>query len=503
MAAAIIIAAVYAGCAYWCIRNLDIPYLWYDESGQFYIAKGLNHWSEFGAPDGSVADVIHNNARYNLDPGGYSLLLRLWIEIGGTSHLWLRALPLLLFALAIAAIIHLIFRLTHDRLWAAIAGLTPYLITWAIYSFELRPYPMELAGIILGATAVFSIREKPYSYRRLLLWSLTLSVFLTARYAGLMAIFVDCCFIIYFIMSAKELTVSDRIARCAAFGTLPLLTVAGIYMMELRIQNPSFIPLNYILYLKYDTSPLLSIKAMLLYAYTVAMILLWRRVPPQARILFLITVVTHVLFITLSFMEMQPWALWSKRGGFLWIMTLLSMMVSAHALMPGLRKLMAAGMALGMLAFVINGWGNKDNLYPMLTNMADKNCYSHASALMAMDFNRYPEVFVTPYISTDIRFLYEYGILKGRDEEYNRFILMPGIPHNMNGDPKVEARIRSYETDLDAMCASLPAGTLIIGTIDTKQPGIAKRSKRLGIEPLNGSKLFFIKTGRHTTCNCH
>ena len=57
------------------------PYLWLDEAGQFFISIGLNHFSEPLSPKGSYLDMISNNNEFNLDPGGFSVLLFFWLKI--------------------------------------------------------------------------------------------------------------------------------------------------------------------------------------------------------------------------------------------------------------------------------------------------------------------------------------------------------------------------------------------------------------------------------------
>ena len=72
------------------------PYMWHDESGQFFMSLGLNHFSPPNESPGSFLDVIKNNNNYNLDPGGFTVLLYLWMKIS-TNYIWIRLLPFLFF----------------------------------------------------------------------------------------------------------------------------------------------------------------------------------------------------------------------------------------------------------------------------------------------------------------------------------------------------------------------------------------------------------------------
>lgn len=78
-------------------KNFSNPFFWYDESGQFFISKGLNHYSEpFAIPQG-FGQVLENNRNFNLDPGGFSFLLYFWSMVSNSAG-FLRVLPFLFFA---------------------------------------------------------------------------------------------------------------------------------------------------------------------------------------------------------------------------------------------------------------------------------------------------------------------------------------------------------------------------------------------------------------------
>jgi len=76
------------------------PYFWFDEAGQIYMSLGLNHFSPPNSPLGSIGDVILNNNKYNLDPGGFSVILFVWLK-ASTNYIWVRILPYLFFIISI------------------------------------------------------------------------------------------------------------------------------------------------------------------------------------------------------------------------------------------------------------------------------------------------------------------------------------------------------------------------------------------------------------------
>ena len=62
---------------YILFNSLVDYYFWYDESGQFFLAKGLNHDSDPLAQPQGLLSALENNRYYNMDPGGFTILLYL------------------------------------------------------------------------------------------------------------------------------------------------------------------------------------------------------------------------------------------------------------------------------------------------------------------------------------------------------------------------------------------------------------------------------------------
>ena len=42
-------------------RNISNPGIWFDESGQFWMSLGLNHFSNPGSTPSGISDLIKNN----------------------------------------------------------------------------------------------------------------------------------------------------------------------------------------------------------------------------------------------------------------------------------------------------------------------------------------------------------------------------------------------------------------------------------------------------------
>ena len=157
----IVCVAVIAVFSYNALRN---PWLWFDESGQFWISKGLNHYSEVYAASGGLSDVIENNRHYNLDPGGFSVLLYFWLLINDSSTLFLRLLPYLFF-LGFASVVFLYTYKSSKNILEA-AFLTTLLFLWEVTANEMgevRGYTMEMCGVVGHYHSVYQASNRRYN----------------------------------------------------------------------------------------------------------------------------------------------------------------------------------------------------------------------------------------------------------------------------------------------------------------------------------------------------
>jgi len=152
------------------LHNLRTPYLWFDEAGQFFISKGLNHNSiPYSHPNGLLS-VIENNKHYNLDPGGFSVLLHFWSYISN-YHIWLRLLPFIFFIGVVCSFIFLSYKWTNNLNIALLIGVIPILTPVVLaMGFEVRAYSMESLGTMLTIVALEHFK-KDVTNKYLLVWS--------------------------------------------------------------------------------------------------------------------------------------------------------------------------------------------------------------------------------------------------------------------------------------------------------------------------------------------
>lgn len=217
---------------------------WFDESGQFLISQGLNHFSSLTQPTGSLIEVLNQNQDFNLDPGGFSIFLRLWTVVFGSSPTALRACVFAATVCLVVGAILIVWLVTKSVLAVV-------LFSWLLprlaysdphvfhYSIELRAYSYSLAAsVLLPLLGVFLIR-----FHKTLLWIFVLCMCcLTAslRYEGVIcALAVTISWLI--VASADK----EHFRKCLVASLLLVAFIASIYLWMARIQNggepPSYV----------------------------------------------------------------------------------------------------------------------------------------------------------------------------------------------------------------------------------------------------------------------
>lgn len=218
-------------------RAMDFDSYWFDESGQYWMAQGQTHYAGPGTPAGGLSDILAANAAANLDPGGFTLLLRLWSELLPVALL--RLLPLLFGLLAVVLAVILVRTVSNSTIGiAALAGsivlLSPLLHE---YSFELRAYTMEAASTLLAALLVAMPPRFWTSWVRTSVAGLGLSVLATSRYSAL----VPAALAVVMIGLDRRIGLPRRVALAT------LVAPAGLFSVWMLLrQNPSARPPTYV-----------------------------------------------------------------------------------------------------------------------------------------------------------------------------------------------------------------------------------------------------------------
>lgn len=214
-------------------KNLFNNFLWLDESGQVWMSLGQNHFSPVGTESHGITDILTNNSTYNLDPGGFTLLLRVWMELFGFEAPVLRLLPYSAYLLTFLLIQIAMMRTFRNSNLKEIATLLLIFVSTtpmvSYYAFEIRGYSFSL----LLSTILF-VTLSNYIFNRsstnfLILCSF-ICISISIRYTS-----ISYCVAITFIVVTLEIY-SRNIRRFLLIVTSTLCMSTGIVISQLRFQ---------------------------------------------------------------------------------------------------------------------------------------------------------------------------------------------------------------------------------------------------------------------------
>lgn len=421
------------------------PYLWFDEAGQFWISKGLNHDSDPMSQSGSVVDVVINNQDYNLDPGGFGIIMHFWSMVSN-GYIWLRTLPYLFYLGVVMSVIYLSYRWTKNKFVALLMGFVPVINDLISRSmFEIRAYSMEVLGVLVAIIVVDKLREK-ITFRRLLISSMIISVFLTSRYSYWVVAFVTSTYVLYLIVTSNH-EKNTKFWMCSIYAIPMSLTLIGIYFLALRWQNPELKALSYLPYISND--PKLLIKSSNLSLLFKLVIIIWlcfiiRQTKLFSKYIGLayVTIVTNVMFLVLSFLGKHPWD--SETTRCISMMTLV--LVSSVALLGELinylmkkRDMKYVILAIMLVLFV----------YPALEEdyWEKKGRNNSLTDVRLMQYNSNAKIYVDRWESPCIRYQFEYGKLLDKYEYPQNFVFVKMFKHGFvkKGEKKM-SRDEYYQT---------------------------------------------------------
>ncbi|MCD7850867.1 MAG: hypothetical protein LUH63_14710 [Parabacteroides sp.] len=315
------------------LRNLDNPNLWFDESGQFWMSMGLNHYSSPYSKAGGLLDIIYNNSKYNMDPGGYTLLLRPWLEIS-TNTIWLRGFSFLFFLFTLAIFIYYCRRWTGDLLFAVIISLLLFASPYVIQnSFELRPYSWSFFSII----CCFFIVEKLKSETRLGYFGvagLLLGILMWGRYNCIVQVFgsILVLFILLYNQDRKFYSVCKKIIIMSLPVLISLIAILIITFANQRIGSTTAEYVKWIT-IRYNLSYFASFpfwgSVFPLIIYLVFYIIVKKQysnnITPSLDVLFYFTIVENILFVILSILGFYPYSFRHRWNVDLHVLSLLNL----------------------------------------------------------------------------------------------------------------------------------------------------------------------------------
>ena len=216
-------------------RNLPYTGLWYDEAVQFWLSLGLDPFTAPGGQPGGVVQVIRQNGRANLDPGGFSLLLHLWMR-GGVSPAWLRLLPFGLFLVGLGAMARLGWVCRPSPSFAVFSAAVPLAYPLLLYHVtEVRAYTMEFAGVAVASLLLHRLSAE-LLVRGLARIGITLAVFMSSRYSYAIFAGAACLALAPAIWSRSSRDPRGRAWRLLALG-VPVLGGTAFVAINLWLQR--------------------------------------------------------------------------------------------------------------------------------------------------------------------------------------------------------------------------------------------------------------------------
>jgi len=385
--------------------------LWFDESVQFWISKGLNPDSNPLSPVGNVIDVIENNKHYNMDPGGFGILLHYWSMLSN-NIIWLRLLPFIFFIGIVLSFIYLSYVWMKNLSIALLMGFIPILYPMILnMGFEVRAYSMETLGAVLCVIAIDQLTKR-IDYKSLIFWACIFSLFITSRYSLIIVVFVASLFILYLIFKEK-IPLKKRLLSAMIYSIPLILSLCYIYFFALVYQNVNIEPLSYLPYLSKNPFLLISpFNFLYISSIGICSILFFAKNKYQFlkkyEFLLFFTVAVNILFIVLSFMGKHPWSPTSNRCISMVVLMVICFSAFIGELLKPLfntKDVTKYYLLSFILIFII--YERKGNLLSRYGN--DMNTYFN---FRKVDINQFDKIYVDRWESPYIKYLFEYGKLK-------------------------------------------------------------------------------------------
>lgn len=360
-------------------------YFWYDESGQYWMSQGLNHYSPPLTEAKSILSIVTSNANFSFDPGGFTLMVRIWSEIS-TNYVWLRTLPQVFFFLSFLGIF-LILRIFHINNFTSSLVLLIYSVgVNGVDGSFFRPYSAELFAFIFTLYFTLKLISQESKGAKYLNQILILAIFgIWMRYGAMIWSLGIFLYLFFFKKIHKK---SNRVVTRET-GLLMFLyfaSIASIYFFSFRHQTGESIAKFYYTYL--SSSPLFLINRYnLIFYFFVIVCIIYTRIQAPSNLqklviefhaIYLLLTVSYVLTSALG---LYPWNPWSHVNAPISIGCLILIAISSNSLksksllMPTIATSIFLILYLGITSHKgITNWGvnskpnNVTNFFDLQSN---------------------------------------------------------------------------------------------------------------------------------------
>jgi hypothetical protein len=296
-------------------KEIHNQYFWYDESGQFWMSQGLNHYSPPLVEAKSILSIVTSNANFSFDPGGFTLLVRFWVEIS-TNYVWLRTLPQVFFFLSFLGIF-LVLRIFRINNFTSSLVLLIYSVgVNGIDGSFFRPYSAEMFAFILTLYFTLKLISNETKAAKYVNYILILAIFgIWMRYG---AIIWSLSILLYLFVFRKIHKTRKAIVtlQTASLIFLYFASIVFIYFFSFRHQTGDSTAKFYYTYL--SSSPLFLINRynLVFYCFIIVCIAYTRiRVSSNLRNLVIEFHGIYLLilgsYVLMSAFGVYPWNPWS------------------------------------------------------------------------------------------------------------------------------------------------------------------------------------------------
>jgi hypothetical protein len=430
------------------VRNLDDAGIWYDEAMQIHTSLAIHPMAAPFTPRWTLREVVARNAEDQLDPGAFGLLLHLWMRALGTSVVDLRLLSALLTLCGLAALAAMTWRWIRHPLAppaaVALALLDPMVREQAL---EVRPYAFEMATTWIAMWAADLLLERA-SWPRAIQLGAVLTLLVGSRYS---AFFTGAAIAVAVIAHLVTLRRREGDRRAPALLAVILLPSVAALALIWRYAVPGLVHRStwydgvLVSYLRPLTARSLTVveaglralrnlahPAMI--ATTTAAVLALRparrsTAAPAAATLFVRRVALLVVMMTVALWWWHPWDPSTKWSLYLHLTSIVCVVRFAADTLPaiarrpvGRRAAAAAAIALVAAAVWVTPGvrrGHPDTAMPALLRVQELLAPERGErrpGVVAVDLHPTPVV----------RYLYEFGPLRGRSEYPGAFLLPRG-----------------------------------------------------------------------------
>lgn len=391
--------------------NLNYPFLWYDEAITFWIAKGINPDSLPYTEAGNFTKCIYYNKFFNLDPGGFSILLYFWTKISD-NHFFLRILPFLLYIIFFYYLIKIIFIKIKDFSLSIFTSiLITILFNYYTAAYELRGYSMELLTIVFSIYILVE-NQKNINLKKIFFKSLIICILMTSRYSSIIIVIIS--LVLMYLKNIKNIKDNKQQIYLTVVIYTPFILISIlVYYFSYQTQKTFSDKLPYLNYLKDNPKLLFEFNNLIFISILFYFLIILLKFKTEYKYLILFTLLTNIIFIILSFLGKYPWDPMSSRCNVISFPIILTFLLTIKkTIIELIKKNNFKSAILCFTAFITINYSKQ------LYKRYDKPVELY-SDILSINFSKKPQILVDRWSNLSLRYLYEYGNLKKYSTRHN------------------------------------------------------------------------------------